>query len=213
VFINSGNFLLSQNFLDIQREYLQQVWSRQLEELEAALPARHRGDCLHFQAFGEPCELHPQEIILGGETLTGPEGILIAMYASYVPNEKLQMLPLKSFKELPESMPYQGAFFANAEQILLPHVPAIQNHQHHLAARFSGHVNADAPSGDFSFTIYPLPRIALYYIFYLPDEEFPAAVNCLFPANVTDFLPVAGLADVAEYTARKMIGLVMEVRS
>jgi hypothetical protein len=208
-----GSFLLSQNFLHIQKEYLQQVWARQLVELEAALPARHRGNCLHFQAFGEPCELHPQEIILGGETLTGPEGILIAMYASYVPNEKLQLLPLKSFKELPESMPYQGAFSANAEQILLPYVPAIQNHQQDIAARFSGHVNADAPSGDFSFTLYPLPRIALYYIFYLPDEEFPAAVSCLFPANVMDFLPVAGLADVAEYTARKMIELVMEVRS
>ena len=68
-------------------------------------------------------------------------------------------------------------------------------------------------SGDFSFTLYPLPRIALYYIFYLPDEEFPAAVSCLFPANVIDFLPLAGLADVAEYTARKMIELIMEVRS
>jgi hypothetical protein len=204
---------LSQNFLHIQKEYLQQVWARQLVELEAALPARHRGNCLHFQAFGEPCELHRQEIILGGERLIGPEGILIAMYASYVPNEKLQLLPLKSFKELPESMPYQGAFSANAEQILLPHVPAIRNHQQGLAARFSGYVNTDAPSGDFSFTLYPLPRIPLYYIFYLPDEEFPAAVSCLFPANATDFLPVAGLADVAEYTAKKIIEIVTEVRS
>ena len=204
---------MSQNFLHIQKEYLQQVWARQLVELEAALPARHKGDCLHFQAFGEPCELHRQEIILGGERLTGPEGILIAMYASYVLPEKLQLLPLKSFKELPESMPYQGAFSANAEQILLPHVPAIQNHQQDLADRFSGQVNTDAPSGDFSFTLYPLPRIVLYYIFYLPDEEFPAAVNCLFPANVMDFLPLAGLADVAEYTAKKIIEIITEVRS
>jgi len=204
---------LSQNFLDIQKEYLQQVWARPFVELEAAIPARHRAGSLHFQAFGEPCELRRQEIILGGERLTGPEGILIAMYASYVPNEKLRMLPLKSFKELPESMPYQGAFSSNAEQILLPHVPAIRNHQQDLAARFSGHVNPDAPSGDFSFTLYPLPRIPLYYIFYLPDEEFPAVVSCLFPTNAADFLPVAGLADVAEYTARKMVELVMEVRS
>ena len=211
--IISGSFLLGQNFLHIQKEYLQQVWARQLGELEAALPARHKGNCLHFQTFGEPCELHRQEIILGGERLTGHEGILIAMYASYVRDEKLHLLPLKSFKELPESMPYQGAFSANAEKILVPHVPAIQNHQKDLAARFSGYINADAPSGDFSFTLYPLPRIPLYYIFYLPDEEFPAAVSCLFPANATDFLPVAGLADVAEYTAKKIIELVMEVRS
>jgi hypothetical protein len=105
-------------------------------------------------------------------------------------------------------MPYRGAFATHAEQTLQPYVPAIRQHQKDLLGRFSGHINPDASSGDFSFTLYPLPRIALYYIFYLPDEEFPAAVACLFPANATNFLPVAGLADVAEYTAKKIIELV-----
>ena len=199
---------MSQNFLHIQQEYLCQVWSRRPEELEAALPARRQGDCFHFQAFGEPCELYREEIILGGRRLTGPEGILITLYANQVPNEPLQFHPLKSLKELPESMPYQGAFVTHAEQTLQPYVIAIQQHQKDLLGRFSGHINPDAPSGDFSFTLYPLPRIALYYIFYLPDEEFPAGVACLFPANANNFLPVAGLADVAEYTARKIIDLV-----
>jgi hypothetical protein len=199
---------MNENFLAIQQEYLQQVWSRQPEELETAIPAKRQGDCFHFQAFGDPCELYREEIILGGQRLTGPEGILIALYANHVPNEPLQLHPLKSFKELPESMPYQGAFATHAEQTLQPYVPAIQQHQKDLPGRFSGHINPDAPSGDFSFTLYPLPRIALYYIFYLPDGEFPAAVACLFPANATNFLPVAGLADVAEYTARKIIDLV-----
>jgi hypothetical protein len=72
---------MSQNFLHIQKEYLCQVWSRRPEELEAALPARRQGDCFHFQAFGEPCELYREEIILGRRRLTGPEGILIALYA------------------------------------------------------------------------------------------------------------------------------------
>jgi hypothetical protein len=204
---------MPQNFLAIQKGYLEQVWSRPLEELEIALPARRQGGCFRFQAFGEPCELCPQEIILSGQQLTGPEGILIALYASCVPNEDLQLHPLKSFKELPESMPYQGAFTTRAEQTLQPYVPAIQHHQQGLVARFSGHTHLDAPSGDFSFTLYPLPRIALYYVFYLPDEEFPATVTCLFPANANRFLPVAGLADVAEYTAKKIIELVTEVRS
>ena len=195
------------NFLQIQKECLQQVWTRKSGELEVALPARRQGECFHFQAFGEPCELFPQEIILGGQQLIGPEGILIALYASHVPNQPLQLHPLKSFRQLPESMPFQGAFVVNVEQILLSYVPAIQRQQQNLVARFSGHANLDSPSGDFSFTLYPLPRIALYYVFYLPDEEFPAAVTCLFPANGTKFLPVAGLADVAEYTARKIIEL------
>jgi hypothetical protein len=76
---------MPQNFLAIQKGYLEQVWSRPLEELEIALPARRQGGCFRFQAFGEPCELCPQEIILSGQQLTGPEGILSALYASCVP--------------------------------------------------------------------------------------------------------------------------------
>lgn len=199
---------MSSNLLAIQKEYLQKTWLRPPEELELAIPARRQGGRFYFQAFGELCDLSSQEIILGGQPLTGPGGILIAMYASHVPNEELQLLPLKAFKQLPKSMAYHAAFAANAQQILLPYVPAIKYHQQELVARFSGHINQDAPSGDFSFTLYPLPRVALYYIFYLPDEEFPATVTCLFSANATRYLPVAGLADVAEYTARKIIKLV-----
>ena len=204
---------MNKNFLKIQKDYLQQAWSRQTKELETAIPACWQRGCFHFHAFGEPCELHPTEIILGGQSLTGPEGILIDMYASHVPNEEIQLHPLKSFKELPESMPYQGAFSIHAEKVLTPYVPIMKENQQGLVERFSGTINQDAPSGDFSFTLYPLPRVALYYIFYLPDEEFSASVTCLFPANVNLFLPVAGLADVAEYTAKKIIELITEVKS
>jgi hypothetical protein len=199
---------MSENFLEIQKEYLRKVCLRPPEELERVLPARRSDNCFRFRAFGEPCELYPHEIILGGQRLIGPEGILIAMYANQVTDGPLQLHPLKSFKELPHSMPYQGTFSVNAEKILQPYVSMIQKHQSDLTALFSGTINTNPPSGDFSFTLYPLPRIALYYIFYLPDEEFSACVNCLFPANATSFMPVAGLADVAEYTARKVLQLV-----
>ena len=62
--------------------------------------------------------------------------------------------------------------------------------------------------GDFSFILYPLPKIALCFIFYLPDEEFPASVTCLFSANALSFIPLDGLADVAEYTSKGIIGLI-----
>jgi len=204
---------MAQNLLAIQKEYLQKVWLRKHEELEAAIPAMRQENGLHFRAFGEPCELHREEIVLGGEPLTGPEGILIAMYACHVPNEKVQLHPLKSFKQFPGSMAYQGAFTLNAEKILIPYVPAIKEHEQGLVIRFSGHTNLDAPIGDFSFTLFPLPRIALYYTFYLPDDEFPAAVTCLFPANAIKFMPLAGLADTAEFTARKIIELIRKDKS
>ena len=204
---------MSQNFLQIQKEYLQKVSSRPIKELEEALPARRGKEELTFQAFGEPCELFPQEIILGGERLTGPEGILIALYALHTRKEEPQLKPLKSFKQFAGGMGYQGAFAMNAEKVLHPHVIAIEKRKEEIVLRFSGHPNENAPRCDFSFTLYPLPRVPLYYIFNLPDEEFPARVTCLFPSNADHFLPVAGLADVAEYTAKKIIQLITEIKS
>jgi hypothetical protein len=87
-------------------------------------------------------------------------------------------------------------------------VTAIQQHQQELIDRFSGYFNPDVRRCDFSFALYLLPRVALYDIFNLSDDEFPASATCLFPSNAAHFLPVAGLADVAEYIAKKIIELV-----
>ncbi len=196
------------HFLEIQKEYLRKVWLRPFRDLEQSLPARLEGDYFCFQAFGEACQLFPQEILLGGQRVSGPEGILIAMYANYVVPEEVQLKPLRSFKQFPKSMAYQGAFSANAERILIPYVSEIRLRQEELVSRFSGHINSDPPFGDFSFTLYPLPKIGLYYIFYLPDEEFSGNVSCLFSSNASHFLPLDGLADTAEYTARKIIQII-----
>jgi hypothetical protein len=58
--------------------------------------------------------------------------------------------------------------------------------------------------------LYPLPKIALLFIFYLPDEDFPASATCLFSANAISFLPLDGLADMAEYTSRSLIALISD---
>ncbi len=202
---------MSQNLLQIQKEYLQKVWLRSPEELKVCLPARREGDCFHFQAFGEPCELSSQEILLSGSPLTGPEGILIALYAFHAQRENPQLFPLKSFKQFPGGMAFSGAFSGHAERSLCHYVPVIQQRREEIATRFSGLVNSDPPRCDFSFTLYPLPKVPLYYLFYLPDDEFPASVTCLFASNAMSFLPVDGLADTAEYTAQKIIRWVTEV--
>lgn len=201
---------MAQNLLDIQQAYLRKVWSRPIREIEDSIPARYEGKAFHFQAFGEPCEIAQEEIRLGGESLQGPEGVLIAIYASCVKDEPIQLQPLKAFRQFPGGMGYQPAFAANAEKVLIPHVHSIQRQQDKLIARFSGHPNKEVKRYDFSFTLYPLPRIPLYYLFNLPDEEFPASVTCLFSSNADRFLPVEGLADTAEYTAKRIVALLAE---
>ena len=199
---------MNDQYLLIQMEHLKKAWLRGKEVLERALSAKLEDGCFCFQAFGETCKMCPDEIRLGGRPITGPEGILISLYALNVRDEPARIHPLQSFKELPNSGPYQDAFVARSEQALVPHVLSIEHQRQVIAQHFSGTVNTDAPTGDFSFTLYPLPRIPLYYIFYLPDEEFPAAVTCLFAADATSHLSVDGLADVAEYTGKKIISLV-----
>lgn len=198
---------MTQSYLNICNRYLREAWMRPIEDLRSAIPAEIENGVLVFPAFGERCVLSPHGVTLGGEPASGVEGLLTALYASRVPAKPVQLHPLKSFKELPDSMPYHGAFTANSERVLEPYVEAAHRRQGEIVSRFSGTVNSDAASGDFSFTLFPLPRIPLYYIFHLPDDEFPAGVSCLFAANAQEFMPVDGLADVAEYTARRIIEL------
>jgi hypothetical protein len=94
-----------------------------------------------------------------------------------VNHEPIQLEPFKAFKDLPGSMPYHGAFSANSEQVLVPHVAQIREGHDVILEVFSGEMGPEGVAGDFSFVLYPLPKIALCYIFYLPDEEFPASLS------------------------------------
>jgi hypothetical protein len=77
-----------------------------------------------------------------------------------------------------------------------------------ILSRFQGHQAPEDLKGDLSFVVYPLPKVALAYIFYFPDEEFPASATCLFSANALSFLPLDGLADLGEYTTKAIVELV-----
>ncbi len=196
------------NYEAILQQYLKEAWGRGFEFLLKAVPAeRGQDEELCFRAFGTECRAGADRILLDGKPETGPKGVLIAIYLARVPLGLLTLTPLTAFKEIPDSGPYQAAFAANAERLLVPAVERIFQNQQAILDAFSGHVNHDAPSGDFSFTLYPLPKIPLYYIFHRADEEFPAAVTCLFGARAHQFMPLDALADVAEYTGRTLLSL------
>jgi hypothetical protein len=114
---------------------------------------------------------------------------------------------MQAFRDLPGSTPYHGAFAANSERVLVPHVTAILKRQDLIKEAFDGRAGLPGFGGDFSFVLFPLPKIALCYVFYLPDDEFPASATCLFSANAVSFMPLDGLADVAEYTSKEIIAL------
>lgn len=193
-----------EKLFEIQMSYLKELYDHLPEDLEQSLPATREKDIFSLRAFGEPCGISPQGITLSGKTLTGPKGVLIALYARHARSEPVQLKPLKSFKQIKGSMPYQGAFTVHSEKSLVPYVDRVPDFRGKIFTAFDGHENEDG-KGDFSFTLYPLPKVPLYYNCYRADEEFPASVTCLFASNAEWFMPVDGLADVAEYTAKKVI--------
>lgn len=200
---------MSNNLLKIQLDYLKQLYEQIPDGFETWLPARKQGNAFLFKAFGQDCILKPDGITLGGKTTDGPEGVLISLYGRHANPEQVQLEPIKSFKQIKGTMPYQVGFSAHAEQSLEPYVAKIHAHQEKITEIFDGHDNEGA-RGDFSFTLYPLPKVPLYYNFFLADEEFPAAVKCLLASNAESFMPLDGLADVGEYTAKRIIEILKQ---
>jgi len=196
---------MSNNYTTIIRENLSAIYEKGPSGLAERLPARKEGTNYIFKAFGHECTLTQEEILLSGHVENGPVGVLITLYALNVDPEPLELEPFRAFKDLPNSMPYQAAFAANTERVLVPHVPALAEQRDLIIRHFDGHDASPELRGDISFVIYPLPKIALAYICYLPDEEFPASVTCLFSSNALSFMPLDGLADVAEYTSKAII--------
>jgi hypothetical protein len=196
---------VSTSYEKIVSHNLSEAFSRPLYELERSSGAEREGTTLIFCAFGQVCRVDSDKVTLSGTLSFDPKGLLVSLYARHAALEEIQLEPFKAFKDFQGSMPYQGAFSGNSEQVLIPHVPRIKEKAGAIKEAFGG---ADGVMGDFSLILHPLPKIALSYIFYLPDEEFPASATILFSANALSFMPLDGLADVAEYTSKEIIHLV-----
>lgn len=162
---------------------------------------------LAFQAFGKPCVIRPEGIFLDGKKEEDVLGILISLYALYAGKAEMVLEPFHAFKDLPHSAPYAGAFAARTQQVLVPHVEAIQKARETICRRLDGNHAPPSVGGDFAFVLHPFPKIALCYIFYLADADFPASATCLFSHNALSFAPIDALADTAEYTSRAILEL------
>ena len=199
---------MTDNYAKIVQQNLHRLYNQLPPKLEANLPAQRNDRDFMFDAFGEKCTITSRGITLGNEQASSITSILISLYALNVTSEICLLSPFKSFREIPDSMPYVGAFTSHTEQVLVPHVPDIKNSVAKITRQFKGEGVPVQEGGDFAFTLFPLPKIALCYIFYEADEDFPASVKCLFSNNANQFLPVDGLADVGEYTSKKIMDLI-----
>lgn len=105
-------------------------------------------------------------------------------------------------------MPCVGAFKAHAEQLPVPHVSKIKESVQIVTDSLKGEKPPEGTGGDFPFMVYPLPKIALCYIFHEADDDFPASVTCLYSNNARLFHPADGHADAGEYCSKTILRLI-----
>jgi len=193
------------NYNEIIKQNLARLYRRLPVDLAKKLPARQAGEDFTFRAFGQPCRISPHRIQLADKDETGPRGVIISLYALHAQLIPCKLKPFLGFREIPDSMPYVGAFSSHAEHVLIDHIEQIEKHIDQITRCFEGFHGSNDGGGDFSIQVYPLPKIALNYIFYRADDDFPASVNCLFSYNAATFLPTDALADTGEYTSKKIL--------
>jgi hypothetical protein len=192
-------------YSEIVEQNINVLFSDDLPSRAAAMGAELEEQTLVFKAFGAQCHIAADGVRLNGELQTGPVGIVLSLYALHAISEHCRIEPFKAFKELPNSAPYAGAFTSHTEQPLTPLVDHILDNQHSLIDHFDGMPAPTHISGDGTLIVRPLPKIALCYIFYKADEDFPASATCLLSNNASAFLPLDALADTGEYTSRAII--------
>lgn len=196
------------NYAIIVKQNIEKLYMEFPDDLAGRLSAERKGDQFSFPAFGEPCVVSPKGIFLGGKVQSGVKGILLSLYSLHAALDQPVIRPFKAYKEFPDTAPYAGAFATHTENILVPKVAVIHRKKEMISETFDGGKTAVEKGGDFSLLLYPLPKIALHYIFYLEDEDFPPSVTCLYSNNAYRFMPADGLADVGEYTSRKILDIV-----
>ncbi|MBU8912111.1 MAG: DUF3786 domain-containing protein [Desulfobacterales bacterium] len=200
---------MTDNYAKIVQNNLNKLYSNMPQGLAKNLPGDQDGNKFIFNAFGENCIIEPGGITLGGKEHSSVFGILISLYALNVSPDICITEPFKAFKEFSGSMPYVGAFATHTENLLVPHVDTMKINIQIITKILNGKEAPDGISGDFSFIVYPLPKIALCYIFYEADDDFPASVKCLYSNNAQQFLAVDALADVGEYCSKKILELIL----
>ena len=200
------------NYTRLTRANIDQLYASLPRDLDACLLADRDDDRFSLDAFGARCHISPQGVCFDtGQTQRfshAVPGLLVSLYAVNATHANMMLTPLKAFKEFPDALPYAGAFTTHTEQPLAPHVHKIKAAVPKVMRTLKGQASPAGTGGDFSFVVRPLPKIALCYVFYEADEDFPPGVTCLYSGNARQFMPVDGLADVGEYTSRRILDIV-----
>lgn len=145
-------------------------------------------------------------VTLGSETEPVPIGerLLILHYlvtAGGTPPGTGQI----SFKEVPEGVVYYPTFYKRAIRPLLSKYGASPAGLIPAAAMFGG---VDAHQGDAAVAIQAFPKVAITWVLWRGDDEFPAEGTILVDRNIQDYLPTEDIVVLCQTIAIKLCRVV-----
>ena len=106
-----------------------------------------------------------------------------------------------SFKELPEGVVYYPTFYKRAIRPLLNKYGASPGKLIEAAALIGG---VSEPQGDSAVTVKAFPRVAVTWVLWRGDDEFPAEGTILVDRGIQDYLPTEDIAVLCQHIAIKL---------
>jgi hypothetical protein len=106
-----------------------------------------------------------------------------------------------SFKEVPEGVVYYPTFYKRAIRPILSRFGASPAGLIAAASTFGG---IDAHQGDAAVTIQAFPKVAVTWVLWKGDDEFPAEGTILVDRNIQDYLPTEDIVVLCQTIAIKL---------
>ncbi len=107
-----------------------------------------------------------------------------------------------AYKELPEGAVYFPTFFKRAIKPIVSHFGGEPHRLPDIAGVLGG-VKADY--GDVAVTIPAFPRVAITFVLWRGDEEFPPEGNIMFDSTIPDYLTTEDINVLCEIIAWRLV--------
>lgn len=108
------------------------------------------------------------------------------------------------FRDIPNSMSYDGAFRANVESVLERNVSEIIGHRDKLLKKFDGYPAPGFSYADFAAIFQVFPRVECLVLLCEGDDETGPGAKLLFSSKAHNFLTTESLAAIAEALTRRL---------
>lgn len=110
-----------------------------------------------------------------------------------------------AFKELPDGMLYYSTFYKRTVKLLLKKFGDSPAKLIAAAAKIGG---IPVQMGDAAVTVRALPKVAVTWVVWRGDDEFPAEGSVLLDRGITDYLPTEDIVVLCQTMALKLCFIV-----